>query len=94
MKAEDFLDETKQVILNHRMDYADPKEVFTMIAKRWSDILDVEIEPEDVALMMIDLKIVRLLFNPDCRDSIRDIAGYAACLEEVRLPDPPKEVID
>jgi hypothetical protein len=44
-----------------------------------------EISPEDVALLMIQLKISRLSKSPDHNDSILDVAGYAGCYEAIQL---------
>lgn len=37
------------------------------------------VEPQDVAVMMILLKVSRLTWSPDKEDHWADIAGYAAC---------------
>ena len=41
------------------------------------------VTPAEVVLCMIDLKLTRLARDPRHRDSILDIAGYAAVLHEV-----------
>jgi hypothetical protein len=40
-----------------------------------------ELNAKDVASMMILLKTARLANNPDHRDSVVDICGYAALIE-------------
>ena len=64
--------------------YGGPEENFTRIAKIWSVIVGVEISPEDVAMMMVGLKVARYAsksgFQPD---TWIDIAGYAGCGYEV-----------
>ncbi|MEC5291548.1 MULTISPECIES: DUF6378 domain-containing protein [unclassified Aurantimonas] len=45
----------------------------------WDGMLD----PSDVALMMVLMKIARLENEPTHQDSIVDMAGYAACLGEI-----------
>jgi hypothetical protein len=58
--------------------YGGPEENFTRIAKIWSVILGQEVLAEDVAMMMIGLKVARYAarsgFQPD---TWVDIAGYA-----------------
>lgn len=41
--------------------------------------LPILIEPHDVAVLMILLKVSRLTWTPDKEDTWADIAGYAAC---------------
>jgi hypothetical protein len=64
--------------------YGGPEENFTRIAKIWSVILGQEVLAEDVAMMMIGLKVARYAarsgFQPD---TWVDIAGYAGCGYEV-----------
>ena len=55
-------------------------------AALWSAILGVDVQPHDVSAMMIAVKLARLSNDPTHRDSMIDIAGYAAlwseCVEE------------
>ena len=72
------------VIETRRQQYGSPEDLFDHIAKRWSLVLGTEVTPTQVALCMIDLKVARLVHDPAHRDSIVDLAGYAACLREVQ----------
>lgn len=59
------------------------------IADLWNAYLNGRralIAPEDVAVMMILLKVARL-GNGYHRDSVVDIAGYAGVLEKMQLPE-------
>ena len=66
--------------------YGGPEENFERIGKIWSVILGVPITREDVAMMMVGLKVARYAsksgFQPD---TWVDIAGYAGCGYEVGL---------
>lgn len=66
--------------------YGGPETNFDRIAKIWSIILSVPITREDVAMMMVGLKVSRYAsksgFQPD---TWIDIAGYAGCGYEVGL---------
>lgn len=72
--------------------YGGPEENFTRIAKIWSVILSTEISAEDVAMMMVGLKVARYAsksgFQPD---TWVDIAGYAGCGYEVGSVEISKE---
>ena len=50
----------------------------------WEGILGTSVQAEHVALCMIAVKMSRLVKSPDHRDSVVDIAGYAATYEMVR----------
>lgn len=65
--------------------YGDPRESFARIAEMWTGYLGVGITPADVAHMMILLKVSRAKTTPGHRDSLVDIAGYAALAERVAL---------
>lgn len=70
-------------------DYGSARDNFTRIGAMWSNILQMEklITPEQVALMMVAIKISRLAENPDHLDSWIDIAGYAALGGEIATTD-------
>ena len=71
--------------------YGNPEDNFANIAAYWSSYLtqstkvDIVINPQDVAHMMILMKVARLATNPTHYDSLLDIAGYAACGEDCRV---------
>lgn len=73
-----LLDEAAELISGQREeDYGHPRENFTRIAALWSQVFDLEVTPEQVALCMILLKVSRLIKSPDAWDSWVDAAGYA-----------------
>lgn len=84
LKALDFLDEIKNILTERNKEYGDPTQSFNDIAKRWTVTLGVEINPVQVVLCMIDLKMVRLKKNLQHRDSVIDIIGYAALIEDIK----------
>jgi hypothetical protein len=57
-------------------------ENFTRLSQRWSQVFDRQVEPWEVCLMMMDLKLSRLI-NQYKRDSVVDIIGYACLLCEL-----------
>jgi Domain of unknown function (DUF6378) len=57
--------------------------LFEQIAQRWSLTLGMKVNPVQVVLCLIDLKLARLVRDPKHLDSQVDVAGYAAVLREV-----------
>lgn len=57
----------------------DPGPHFVKLAQLWSAYLSREIGPQDVAVLLMLLKISRLSRSPETFDHWVDIAGYAAC---------------
>ncbi|QCG76910.1 hypothetical protein SEA_XIANYUE_56 [Mycobacterium phage XianYue] len=80
---------TAEEIINGQraLDYGDAKENHERIAILWGAYKrGVEFSPEDVAVMMILLKIARFMENGYHQDTVVDIAGYAGVLEKMQLP--------
>lgn len=63
--------------------YGHPYADFSRTAKMWSAIFGVEVQPWQIPMAMICVKMSRLSNDPTKRDSIVDIAGYAATLQMV-----------
>lgn len=76
-------------------DYGSPEDNFNNIAVRWSQILKVQIQGWQVALMMADLKIARIATTGTPKpDSFIDICGYAALSQELSsdIAKPPAPI--
>lgn len=58
--------------------YGNPESNFSRIAAYWTQYLDKDISPADVAIMMVLMKVARLQNNISHEDSWIDICGYAA----------------
>lgn len=82
---------------DRQRDYDHPLPNHQRIARLWNAYLDCRREPEgrilpeDVATMMILLKIARHVFTRK-RDNLVDICGYARCLE--RMADDTEVVAE
>lgn len=77
-----ILEAAKKCVCHDRQDtHGEPENVFAHIADLWMAYLGTgqEIDPVDVANMMVLLKIARAKGNPTHMDNWTDIAGYAAC---------------
>ena len=82
----ELLRQAAEIISGERnKQYGDPGVNFARTAKIWSVIMGVDFTEEDVAMMMVGLKVARYA-NKGAgvqADTWRDIAGYAGCGFEV-----------
>lgn len=82
-----------------RASYGPVEESFKRHALVWNGVLlpklkeGMEITPQDVALMMVGLKVTREA-NAHSQDNLDDICGYTALLEELYDKDPAQSFID
>jgi hypothetical protein len=82
-----ILDEANKIIHSDRAaSYGPVEDSFERIAKYWEDYLGIAIDREDVAMMMILLKVARNQHSFK-RDNLIDIAGYAALAEKCNVAD-------
>ena len=84
MTGEELLQHAAGVVRDRRRTYGEPELLFARVAERWSQVLGVKVTAAQVGLCLIDLKLVRLTVDPGHLDSLVDVAGYAACVREVR----------
>ena len=74
---------------DRNLNYGQPESNFDNISGAWMLWIDlrhgieVPLDSNDVAAMMIMMKLVRLANTPEHRDSKVDIAGYAACWADI-----------
>ena len=79
-----ILREAEENICGQReQDYGSPEDNFDTIAKLWTDYTGTLITSQDVAMMMVLLKVARIKNGGGSGDSFVDIAGYAACGGEI-----------
>lgn len=74
----DFLDTVKSTVTDRRDDYGEVEISHALIAKVWSLVLGRPLRPIDVDFLMMQYKIARVSDGPVRRDTMVDIAGYAA----------------
>ncbi len=78
----DVLTDAEHLINGDRNNqYGPPSQDFDRTALMWTTYLSGRtiLEAHDVAAMMILLKLSRIAWSPNNRDSWVDIAGYSAC---------------
>lgn len=76
-----------ELIDGRRKVYGDQVEGMVRIAKVWSGILGIEVQPTQVPLLMMGLKLVRASETPDYSDNSDDIEGYLDIFRSVVGPD-------
>jgi hypothetical protein len=81
--GEAMLLEAAKVVGQRRRAYGDAAPLMAAVAQRWSITLGQPVTAAQVVLCLIDLKLTRLGHDPQHGDSIVDVAGYAAVLQEV-----------
>lgn len=94
---EHVLDEAKKCVLKDRNStYGKPENNFKDIARRWTAHLQnrklipeaIQLTPDDVGIMMVDMKLARIGYNPGHKDSYIDGIGYIACAAGIALTEP------
>ena len=84
MNRAECLQEAGKIVCNDREDtYGAPEDNFEMIAYFWGNYLKYDLTSQDVANMMILLKVARAVTGKFKADNYVDIAGYAACACEM-----------
>lgn len=78
-----LIEAEKSICGQREQDYGNPEDNFSTIADLWSAYLNREVSSQDVAMMMILLKVARIKNGGGSGDSFVDIAGYAACAGEI-----------
>ena len=93
-----ILKEANTIIYGDReKTYGHPSKNLQTIAIMWNAYIKAKPNQEhltakDVAAMMVLLKTARLANNPEHRDSLVDICGYAALIE--RCDEKPKQTTE
>ena len=84
MGRKEILESAIQTVCKDRQDkYGNCEDNFGIIAEFWTGYLNTEVTAEDVAVMMMLLKIARIRTGVYDPDNYIDIAGYAACGSEI-----------
>lgn len=87
MNRDTAIEVAKNLINGDRQDhYGTAEDNFNRIAQRWSQFLNIKIEPWQVGIMMADLKIARMANGPH-NDSFVDGIGYLALAAELSSGD-------
>ena len=90
MNRAEILDAVKKTICHDRQDvHGNPEQTHAGIAEFWNAYLRGrsiefwELSSQDVAVMMCLFKIARHAMNPNHKDNLHDLIGYAAIAAEL-----------
>lgn len=86
-----LLREAADVFEQRGQEYGPASKSIGNIAALWTVITGHPITPTQAAAMLVGLKLARLKHQPHHRDSIVDIAGYAAVMSEAVLAEQERE---
>ena len=80
----DILKAADEAVKERSEPYGHPWYDFTRTARLWEVVIGKPLKPEQVALMMALVKVARICNHDDFHhlDSVIDLAGYTACLQE------------
>lgn len=89
----EILDAAKVIVTGDReKQYGKPEDNFAVIARFWEVYLserctdggaDVILNPDDIAMLMVLMKVARIMTGTFKGDSYIDACGYAACAGEI-----------
>ncbi len=77
-KAIDALSQVQIIIAQRAKTHGDADETNNRIADLWSEYLGQPVTAQDVAVLMILLKVGRCKRGSPAREHLEDVAGYAA----------------
>ena len=92
MKTKEFLSKANVLVEGDRQkDYGDKLHNHSNISKLWSAYLDIDIQPHDVAIMMVLLKVARTKLGQVSEDTYVDMSAYSAIAGEIKFRTHKKE---
>jgi len=86
-RAKDILTDAADTITERGATHGHYDLTMLRTAKLWSDFLEREIEPVDVAVCMALVKLARIMESASVRDSWLDFCAYAAISAELAVKD-------
>jgi hypothetical protein len=87
MRADDILDDAKDLIQDRGKDYGLAALNHLRISQYWSTYLERDIQPHEVAICMALVKIARLQETSLHSDSYKDGAAYIALAGQIASTD-------
>lgn len=86
-KAKDILTNAADTIIERGLTHGHYDLTMLRTAKLWSDFLEREIDPSDVAICMALVKLARIMETRNVHDSWLDAVAYFAIAGELAVKD-------
>ena len=86
-RAKDLLTDAADTITERGATHGHYDLTMLRTAKLWTDFLEREIDPSDVAICMALVKLARIMETKSVRDSWLDFCAYAAISAELAVKD-------
>ena len=86
-RAKDILTDAADTITDRGATHGHYDLTMLRTSKLWSDFLEREIDPADVAICMALVKLARIMETKSVRDSWLDFCAYAAISAELAVKD-------
>ena len=92
MTTTTILDEVAEIMEQRGQVYGPPNEHWSSTAAMWTEFLGFPILPDQIPMLYIIDKLVRMKETPQHHDSLADIIGYAAGADGMPRSDPASVV--
>jgi hypothetical protein len=87
MKRDEFLRQSQLISTLRDVEYGSPNVSMLRISRLWSNYLGYSIDPHEVAVCMLLLKVSRISEQAEHKDSYFDIINYAIIAGELATMD-------
>jgi hypothetical protein len=87
MSANDFLIKGQELLYARGLQYGEPTANHLRIAQLWTAYLGRRIEPHEVAICMLLVKVSRISEQATHKDSYQDMVAYAAIAGHIATTD-------
>jgi hypothetical protein len=87
MKRDEFLRQSQLIAVTRDIEYGSPNVSMLRISRLWSEFLGYPIDPHEVAVCMLLLKVSRISEQAQTKDHYLDIINYTTIAGELATMD-------
>jgi len=87
MKRDEILRQSQLIAVTRDIEYGSPNVSMLRIARLWSEFLGYPIDPHEVAVCMLLLKVSRISEQAQTKDNYYDLINYASIAGELATMD-------
>jgi hypothetical protein len=87
MKRDEFLRQSQLIAVTRDIEYGSPNVSMLRISRLWSEFLGYPIDPHEVAVCMLLLKVSRISEQAQIKDHYLDIINYTTIAGELATMD-------